>query len=165
MSSKLTGQAPRPDRCAGIQDADIIAACRNLHSAIDALDHRAAEALGITRNDLRCLNLLEFGPVSPKRIASQLGLTTGAVTALVDRLERNALVQRSRDLDDRRSVIVAATPLVFQKLGPIYRAYADALIAITSAYAEKEKHDACRHLNDARQACEAAIVAVNATLS
>ena len=135
-------------------EPDIVRACRRLHAAIDALDHHAATTLGISRNDLRCLNLLEHGPLPPKHLASALGLTSGAVTALVDRLEHGGFVTRSRDPDDRRGVLVGATPLVFQRLGPIYRAYAQALVAITDRYGEGERQAACRHLDDASQACQ-----------
>ncbi|MDX2234976.1 MAG: MarR family transcriptional regulator [Hyphomonadaceae bacterium] len=138
-------------------EPDIVRACRRLHAAIDALDHHAATALGIPRNDLRCLNLLEHGALSPTRIASDLGLTSGAVTALVDRLEKRGLVTRARDMADRRGVVVGATPLVFARLGPIYRAYAEALTAITGAYDAEELRAACRHLDDASRACEAVL--------
>ena len=56
------------------------------------------------------LNALEHGPKKPRDLALALGLTTGAVTSLIDRLERRGLVLRSPDPDDRRGVLVVPTP-------------------------------------------------------
>lgn len=130
----------------------VIAACRRLHAAIDALDQAAADSLGVSRNDLRCLNLLEHGPVAPSRIASALGLTSGSVTALVDRLEARGLVARARDPADRRGVLVSATPHVFGTIGRLYRGCAEALAATVEAYPAPERAMAVRHLNDAATA-------------
>ena len=65
---------------------DIVGACRRLHAPIDRLDELAANKAGVSRSDLRCLNLLEFGPLPATAIAKQLKLATGSVTALIDRL-------------------------------------------------------------------------------
>lgn len=126
----------------------VIAACRRLHAAIDALDQRAAETLDITRADLRCLNLLEDGPVSPTRIATTLRLTTGSVTALIDRLEGKGLVDRRRDPADRRGVLVSATPRVFATIGALYAQCTTVLTATIAAYPIREQRAAVRHLHD-----------------
>lgn len=134
----------------------VLAACRRLHAAIDGLDQRAADMLGVSRNDLRCLNLLEHGPVPPTRIAAALGLTTGGVTALADRLEAKGLVVRQRDPSDRRGVLVSATPQVFASIGALYAGCAQAVVALVASYAEAERPAAARHLNDAAGAWERA---------
>lgn len=126
----------------------VVAACRRLHAAIDALDQRAADMVGLSRGDLRCLNLLEMGPMTPTRIASRLGLSTGSVTALIDRLEAKGLVKRSRDPSDRRGVLVAATPKVFSTIGALYASCSEILKAAVAAYPASEQDDAVRHLND-----------------
>lgn len=126
----------------------VIAACRRLHAAIDALDQRAADMLGLSRGDLRCLNLLEMGPVTPSRIATSLGLSTGSVTALIDRLEAKGLVERSRDPSDRRGVLVSATPKVFKTIGALYASCSEILKTTVAAYPLAEQIDAVRHLND-----------------
>ncbi|WP_327111340.1 MarR family transcriptional regulator [Nocardia sp. NBC_01730] len=68
-----------------------------------------AARLGITLTDLSCLNILGVdGPQTPGRLADRIGITRGgAVTALIDRLERAGYVRRERDPDDRRRVLVA----------------------------------------------------------
>lgn len=149
-------QGDAPAGTGAASDGDVITACRRLHSAIDALDQAAADTLGISRNDLRCLNLLEHGPLPPSRIAGALGLTSGSVTALVDRLERKGLVERSRDLLDRRGVRVSATSAVFENIGRLYRSCAETLRATVAAYPAGEREAAVKHLSDAASAWERA---------
>jgi DNA-binding Lrp family transcriptional regulator len=67
----------------------------------------AAEALGLAPADLVCMCLLQLhGPGTPGWLAEMTGLSTGAVTGVVDRLERAGYVTRERDQQDRRRVIV-----------------------------------------------------------
>ncbi len=67
----------------------------------------AAAAFGLGITDMKTLSiLLREGAMTAGRIAERLSLTTGAVTNLIDRLERRGLVIRQRDAQDRRKVIV-----------------------------------------------------------
>jgi DNA-binding MarR family transcriptional regulator len=67
----------------------------------------AAEAVGLNPSDLGCLcMLLLHGPSPAGRLAELTGLTTGAVTGVIDRLERVGFAQRVLDPSDRRKVIV-----------------------------------------------------------
>lgn len=66
-----------------------------------------AEEMGIGATDSRALSILEqAGPLSAGRLAELTGLTTGAVTGMIDRLERAGWVRRSSDPADRRKVII-----------------------------------------------------------
>ncbi len=94
---------------------------RRVHSALDAFDAAVASTLGVHRSDLRCLNLLEQGGVSPKSIGEKLRISSGAVTALIDRLEQVGFVQRVPASSDRRSVLVEMSPLPYQRTAHIYR--------------------------------------------
>lgn len=132
--------------------AAMVAACRALYDAIDRLDAIAADRVGITRNDLRALNALERGPLKPRDLAEGLGLTTGAVTSLIDRLERRGLVSRSPDPGDRRGVLVVPTEAMFAALAPLYRAVAQRVMALADSYGPEEARDAARHLRDIAQA-------------
>lgn len=68
---------------------------------------RASEALSLAPTDLVCMCLLQLnGPATPGWLAEMTGLTTGAVTGVVDRLERAGYVRREPDPQDRRRVIV-----------------------------------------------------------
>lgn len=67
-----------------------------------------ASQLGVSTTDLECLNLVAAGSdVTAGDLAKRTGLTTGAITGAIDRLERAGLVERRRDDMDRRKVIVA----------------------------------------------------------
>ena len=66
------------------------------------------DRLGLSAVDSRAMSYLqETGPVTAGRLAALTGLTSGAVTAMIDRLEEAGLVRRVRDPEDRRRVIVA----------------------------------------------------------
>jgi DNA-binding MarR family transcriptional regulator len=71
--------------------------------------YEATEEVGLNTNDLGSLCLLLLhGPAPAGRLAELTGLTTGAVTGLVDRLERGGFARRELDPHDRRKVIVVA---------------------------------------------------------
>lgn len=76
---------------------------RQLYAAMQRFDLLAAKALGINLTDLRCINVLRDGELTPGEIGARLGLTSGAVTALIDRLEQLGAVRRIPQTD-RRSV-------------------------------------------------------------
>ena len=68
---------------------------------------RASDALSLAPTDLVGMCLLQLnGPATPGFLAEMTGLTTGAVTGMVDRLERCGYVRREPDPTDRRRVIV-----------------------------------------------------------
>src|SRR5512138_3089279 len=77
-------------------------------SAAGVLHSQAiARRVGINSSDLECLDLILMkGPSTAGEIARHTGLTSGAVTGLIDRLERQGLVERAADPDDRRKVLV-----------------------------------------------------------
>lgn len=69
---------------------------------------RAAEKLGLSGVEQQTLDLVSQspGPLTAGRIAELTGLSTGAVTGVVDRLERAGFARRVRDTVDRRKVLV-----------------------------------------------------------
>ncbi len=71
----------------------------------------AAARLGMTVTDLEVIELLESaGPLTAGQLADLTGLTTGAITGMLNRLEKSGLVLRERDPDDARRVIVRLAP-------------------------------------------------------
>lgn len=136
--------------------SDLVAACRRLYRAIDGLDAKAARLAGISRSDLRCLNLLAEAPAKPGKIAIELGLTSGSVTALLDRLEQAGLAERARDPNDRRGVVARATTQLFETLGPVYLAVAKEIERIARDYSPEERTSAVKHISDASSAYELA---------
>lgn len=80
---------------------------RHLSTATVVLHQALAEQLGLSSADHKYVGMLmETGPITAGELAELTGLTTGAVTGIIDRLERAGLVERVRDPHDRRRVIV-----------------------------------------------------------
>jgi DNA-binding MarR family transcriptional regulator len=100
---------------------ELIRLARESEAANDAFDEVACQKLGVNRTDLRCLNIVENqGRMTAGTLARMSGLTTAAVTAVLDRLERAGYARRVRDDNDRRQVIVEVTPLLAERGGQIW---------------------------------------------
>lgn len=81
-----------------------------LHRRVEHLQTVLAGGLGIGVTDLRALVLIGGATqVTPKRVADELGLTTGSITPVLDRLERIGLLRRTPNPHDRRSTLLALT--------------------------------------------------------
>jgi DNA-binding MarR family transcriptional regulator len=92
--------------------------CGNQDNAFDAL---AAERLGVNETDLHCLNIIEAsGGLTAGELAAQSGLTNGAITGVLDRLERAGFAQRISDPDDRRRVHVEVTAEFYKRAERIW---------------------------------------------
>ncbi|HEV7805083.1 MAG TPA: MarR family transcriptional regulator [Solirubrobacteraceae bacterium] len=92
-----------------------------MRSAADQLDDAACQAMGINRTDARCLDIIDReGPVTAGRLAVASGLTTAAVTAVVDRLAKAGYARRRDDPSDRRRVLVELTPLARERAEAIW---------------------------------------------
>ena len=90
----------------------------NLDSAFDAL---AARKLGVNMTDLNCLNILESrSGLTAGELALEAGLTSGAVTGVIDRLERAGYVRRAADPGDRRKVKVEVTTAFYELADEIW---------------------------------------------
>jgi DNA-binding MarR family transcriptional regulator len=93
----------------------------------DVFDEIAGEILGLNKTDQRCLDIISrLGQATAGELARESGLTTGGVTAVVDRLERDGYVRRVRDSSDRRKVLLEATPESFEKVWAIWGPLKDA---------------------------------------
>jgi DNA-binding MarR family transcriptional regulator len=75
---------------------------RALYGAMDRFDAQTASALAVDRTAVRAINLMERGPVSPSQVGTALGLTSGAVTALLQRLQQAGHIGRVDTADGRR---------------------------------------------------------------
>ncbi len=79
--------------------------------AASDFDEGLAKKLKLSRTDMRCLDLIgRLGPLTAGNLAEESGLTTGAVTFILDRLEEAGMVTRRRDTEDRRRVWVEIVP-------------------------------------------------------
>ena len=98
-----------------------------------------ANVAGISGSDLECLDFLNLeGRVTAGRLAEVTGLTTGAITGVVDRLEKAGLVRRERDETDRRKVFIATVPESIAQIGRFYVPMQQAMHKLWSTYSEAE---------------------------
>jgi DNA-binding MarR family transcriptional regulator len=96
------------------------AAVRAYQTAVDNFDQAIADHVGINRTDARCLDLIDqAGGMTAGELARAAGLTTGAVTAVVDRLEAAGFARRVPDPDDRRRVRIAVTEKLWEANAPL----------------------------------------------
>lgn len=94
---------------------------RRSQLATDRFDQAVADSIGINRTDMRCMDVIQReGPVSAGRLAEATGLTTGAITTVLDRLERAGVARRVRDESDRRRVLVEATEAALEGAAEYY---------------------------------------------
>jgi DNA-binding MarR family transcriptional regulator len=97
---------------------------RRSQAATDRFDEAVADALGVNRTDMRCLDTLDReGPVAAGRLAEATGLTSGAITTVLDRLERAGYARRIGDPADRRRVLVELTPEIRERTYSFYESH------------------------------------------
>ncbi len=97
-------------------------ALRAFLSASEAFDEALGRVLGLNPTDVRCVDLLDqYGTMTAGALAGVAGLSTGAVTFLIDRLERAGFVRRVRDLDDRRRVLVELVPFARSQIAELHQ--------------------------------------------
>lgn len=112
---------------------------RRSQNRTDAYDELVCEALGINRTDHRFLDFIDQEPgITAGRLAEVSGLTTGAVTTVLDRLERAGFARRVRDEHDRRRVRIELAERAQAELWPYYEPLAQIGEAIKERYSDAE---------------------------
>ncbi|MGD9618844.1 MAG: MarR family winged helix-turn-helix transcriptional regulator [Mycolicibacterium sp.] len=130
----------------------LVAAIRQLGVALDRYDEAAGRSLGIGRSDLRALNLLEHGPLTAGEIGARLDLTSGSVTALVNRLVASGYVRRVRTIEDRRVVKVELREGVYESFARVYAPCGHAVALVSSQLGPEARSSAVRAILDAAEA-------------
>jgi DNA-binding MarR family transcriptional regulator len=100
---------PVVDRRSALLEQVMLEARRG--GSIGTLHNRAAaDLVGMNQTDWDCLDVLDWtGPITAGELAKRVGLTSGAITGVLDRLEKSGLARRVADPGDRRRVIVEIT--------------------------------------------------------
>src|SRR5262245_35822370 len=118
-----------------------------------------AERLGINSTDLECLAFIVMrGPLTAGELADATGLTTGAITGVIDRLERAGFAQRDRDKNDRRKVRVRALPAVERRIFPLFQPMERAALSAVSSYKDGELAFLLNFLTQLHEAASAAMM-------
>jgi DNA-binding MarR family transcriptional regulator len=112
---------------------------RRSQTATDRFDQAVADAMGLNRTDMRCLDILDReGSMPAGRLAAATGLTTAAITTVIDRLERAGYARRVRDAADRRRVLVELTPAARRTAGRFYEPHAALAESLYDRYTQEE---------------------------
>jgi DNA-binding MarR family transcriptional regulator len=109
-------------------------------SARAVMLHQAvADRFGLNATDHKCLNfLIKSGPVTAGRLGDLTGLTTGAVTGMIDRLEQAGFVLREKDPHDRRKVVVKPVKEKMEQFDHMFDSLLQTTLGIVQRYTDQE---------------------------
>lgn len=111
-------------------------------STATVLFHAAvADRLGVSATDMKCHSILmQTGPITAGELAERTGLTTGAITGVIDRLEKAGLARRVADANDRRRVVVELLhdSKNEQEINQLYEPMGKAIVELASSYTDAE---------------------------
>ena len=114
-------------------------AIRASQNVSEAFDEYVAAATGINRTDMRCLDILgQRGPITAGHLAKAMHLSSGAITTLVDRLERAGYARRRRDTEDRRRVLVELVPGMVERAMPYYEPLYHGTVRLLENHSDQE---------------------------
>jgi DNA-binding MarR family transcriptional regulator len=95
--------------------------------------------LGVNVTDMECLGLLYNNRLStPTELARYTGLSSGATTAMLDRLEQSGLIERRPNPDDRRGTLILLVKAGTDRVAPWYASVRQAQDELVSSYSELE---------------------------
>jgi len=121
-----------------------------LHQAI-------AQSVGLNATDTKCIDLMLRAPdgtVTAGRLSDMTGLTTGAITHILDRLETRQFIERVRDAQDRRKVLIRVRPESLEPLVPKYEAIGKAYMRLADAYGNDDLQLICDYLEKTSEVSE-----------
>jgi DNA-binding MarR family transcriptional regulator len=119
----------------------IIQKHRDMSTETIMFHQNVADALGLHITDHKCLDLIrQYGAMPAGRLAELTGLTTGAITGIIDRLEKAGYVRRANDPKDRRRTIVEPTQNKKweRKIEAIFIPFHERMRKLLSSYSDSE---------------------------
>jgi DNA-binding MarR family transcriptional regulator len=117
--------------------------------ATDEVDEAVARTLRLNRTDMRCLSVLSrVGAISASALAAATGLTRGAMTTALDRLEAAGYARRVWDQEDRRTVRVEITDAARKEIAAFYGPLAAEGFNFLQKYSTQELSAVLRYLED-----------------
>lgn len=119
--------------------AKVGAAVRRMGAQSVITSRTVADRFGLHTTDLEVLDLIHLREaVSPGDLMTATGLTSGSVTALIDRLVRRGYAERSVDASDRRKVVVRVRRDAIEPIKTLYAGIEKRMFALWSTYEERE---------------------------
>jgi DNA-binding MarR family transcriptional regulator len=114
-------------------------ASRGLSTQTVFFHQAVAKYLGLNITDHKCLDIvLGQGRATAGQLAELTGLTTGAITNVINRLEKAGFVRRAKDPNDRRIVYVEPVPERLQPLADVFAPLAEAMTELYARYSTDE---------------------------
>jgi len=122
-----------------VAEVRLMAAMRRASAIGVLLSQAVAQRAGLNSVDLECLDLiLAGGPATAGQIGKRTGLTSGAVTGLIDRLERAGFVRRIADAHDRRKVLVEVREGSMDALDAMFLPVRETMTALLADYDQED---------------------------
>ena len=98
-----------------------------------------SEWAGLNTTDMECLRLLFLkGTATPSELARHTGLTSGAATTMLDRLEKAGLIERQPNPKDRRGTLIVPAKLATEKAASWYESARKAQDELVSSYSDND---------------------------
>src|SRR5215831_17686510 len=117
----------------------VIRDAREYSIGIVSFHQAVGRILGLNVPDMKSLDVMTMrGSATPSQLAEHTGLSSGATTAMIDRLEKARLIERHPHPKDRRGTTLVLTKEANRKLPPLFGSLAKAMEALVSGYSEKE---------------------------
>ena len=127
------------DTISGNQVYDLMTAVRILTRSSLLFQNAIAAKMAINVTDAECIDfLMEMGSSTAGDLAKVTRLTTGAITNVIDRLEKAGFVKREKDPKDRRKVMVTLIPEKHGKKKKYYDLFANDVFSLFSGYSKKD---------------------------
>ncbi len=128
-------------------------AARRLGAQTVLVSDLVATRVGLNSTDLECLDLLYLaGATTAGRLAAHTGLTSGATTAAIDRLEHAGFVTRRRDSTDRRVVLVEVVEAGAKLILPFYRPIITGMERVQAAFSDQQLATILRYFTESLDA-------------
>ena len=120
-------------------EQQVIMGAREYGISTTLFRNAVGDRLGVNVTDMECLALLFFkGIATPTELSKYTGLSSGATTAMLDRLEKAQLIQRRPNPHDRRGTLISVNKNSIQTVGPMFAATRQAQNELVAGYSEQE---------------------------
>lgn len=120
-------------------EQQVIIGARQYGISTTLFRNAVGDKLGVNDTDMQCLALLFFkGMSTPTELSKYTGISSGATTAMLDRLEKAKLIKRKPNLNDRRGVLIEVKKSSVKTVGPMFAGTRKAQDKMVASYSKKE---------------------------
>lgn len=143
-------------------EEDIASLVRGLGKRIVLYQQHVSEILNVYSHDFTTIDILrETGPITAGELAQKVGLSTGSVTSLIDRLEKRGYLIREKHPKDRRKVIIVPRYEEKKEVQNVFSELNKNMLNLSANYNEKELAIVKRFLNEVTSVIENQIIGSN----